>query len=77
MLVVKFDSLDVVKHAQQVLLNRMWITGLAQDLQKSRVRHEEETWKQKTLLFQISAEPKAATIVKLKIINKIDILNIL
>lgn len=51
---MKFDKFDVVKDIKKVGLDGVRVRGLAQDLQKGRVRHKEETRKQQTLLFQIA-----------------------
>lgn len=48
------DAFDVVKDVEKVGLDGVRVRGLAQDLQQGRVRDEEETRKQQTLLLQIS-----------------------
>ncbi len=55
-LLVKSDGLDIVKDTQEVSLDRVRIGGLAEDLQKSWVRHEEETREDETFLLQVASE---------------------
>lgn len=46
--------LDVVKNIKQVGLDGVRVRGLAQDLQQGRVRYEEKTRKQQSLLLQVT-----------------------
>ena len=51
---MELDALDVVEHAQQVSLDGVRVTGLTEDLQQCRVRNEEESREQQTLLLQVA-----------------------
>lgn len=42
---MEFDTFDVIKDVEKVGLDGVRVRGLAQDLQQSRVRNKEETWK--------------------------------
>lgn len=52
-LIMKADRFDVVEDVKQVSLDGMRVRRLAQDLQKSWIRHEEKTREEQTLLLQI------------------------
>ena len=45
--------LGVVKDAEQVGLDGVWVAGLTQNLQQGRVRHEEEPREGQTFLLQV------------------------
>ena len=47
---------DVIKDIEQVSLDCVGVTGLAQDLQQSCIRHKEESWKDKPLLFEVTTQ---------------------
>lgn len=53
-LLVELDSFNVVKHIQQMGLDGVGVRCLAQNLQQSRVRHEEESRKAQPFLLQVS-----------------------
>lgn len=55
---MELDSLEVVKHRQQVGLDGVGVTGLTQDLQQGGVRHKEESGEQQTLLLKVSKGKK-------------------
>ena len=48
------NSFDVVKHVQQVRLDRVGITRLSQDLQQRWIGHEEEAREKQALLLQVA-----------------------
>ena len=52
-LLVEFDSLDVVEDTEEMCLDGVGVTCLTQDLQQGRVRHKEEPWEQQPLLLQV------------------------
>lgn len=58
-LIVKADRFDIVKDVKQVSLDGVRVRCLAQDLQKSWIRHEEKTGEQQTLLLQIPLSKRA------------------
>lgn len=58
MFLMEFDSLNVVKHRQQVSLDGVGVTGLTQDLKQGRVRYEEKSWKEQSLLLKVSRSDK-------------------
>lgn len=49
------DRFDVVEDVKQVSLDSVRVRRLTQDLQKSRIRHEEKTREQQALLLQIAS----------------------
>lgn len=51
---MKFHTLGVVKDAQKMSLNGVWVTGLTQNFQQCRIRHKEEPWECQTLLLKIA-----------------------
>ena len=53
---MELDHLGVIKDAQQMGLDGVRVGRLAENLQESRVRDEEETWEQKTFLLKVAAE---------------------
>lgn len=52
-LLMKADGFDVVENVEQVRLDGVRVGRLTQDLQESRIRHEEKAWEQQTFLLQI------------------------
>jgi hypothetical protein len=54
-LVVERDVMDVVKQAREVVLDRVRVTRLSEDLKQHRVGHKEETREHESLLFEIPA----------------------
>lgn len=50
---MELDVLDVVEDTEQMSLDGVGVTGLTEDLQQCRVRDEEETGEQQTLLLQV------------------------
>ena len=57
---MELDCLDVIKHRQEMGLDGVGVGGLTQDLQQGRVRHEEETREQQTLLLQVAVTYRKA-----------------
>lgn len=50
---MELDTFNVVKHIQQMGLYSVRIRGLPQNLQKGRVRDEEEARKAQSLFLQV------------------------
>lgn len=62
LLFVEADILGVVKDAEKVGLDGVWVTGLTQNFQQRRVRHKEESWESQTLLLQVTVSNQCNTI---------------
>ena len=55
-LLVEVHCLDVVKHTQQVRLDGVGVGSLAENLEKSWIRHKEEPRKDQSLLLQVARQ---------------------
>jgi len=71
--VVELDGLDVVEDVKQVRLDRVRVARLPEDLQKGGIWYEEETWKEKTFPFQITAQSWTVVLRNVNLHRKYDI----